>query len=145
MRTTLQGQRLRGRLNGTWTGDWAVGALGPRAGMLIAPSAADRYRWVRRHALRGVRTLDAGCGSGWFTLYVAGWGNETIGGSNDPPAIAAGGRAGAPRGGAPGRPAWGGGAGRLPLGRPPRARPRWGRTRGLRAGPLPRDDRARPR
>lgn len=44
------------------------------------PCILDRWRWVRRHLQRGsLRTLDAGCGSGVFTLYAGTLGNEAIG------------------------------------------------------------------
>lgn len=41
---------------------------------------SDRWAWLKRH-LRGggLRTLDAGCGSGVFTMYSAKIGNETLG------------------------------------------------------------------
>src|SRR3989344_7486468 len=44
----------------------------------------DRYRWLKKHLLAGpLRTLDAGCGSGAFTMYAAKRGNEAIGISFD--------------------------------------------------------------
>ena len=44
------------------------------------PCILDRWRWLRRHLQRGsLRTLDAGCGSGVFTLYAGTLGNEAIG------------------------------------------------------------------
>jgi cyclopropane fatty-acyl-phospholipid synthase-like methyltransferase len=48
------------------------------------PSVFDRWRWIRRQLLPGpLRTLDAGCGAGAFTLYAAKIGNEAIGLSFD--------------------------------------------------------------
>ncbi len=48
------------------------------------PSVFDRWRWIRRQLLHGsVRTLDAGCGSGAFTMYAARCGNEAVGISFD--------------------------------------------------------------
>ncbi len=44
----------------------------------------DRYRWLKKHLLAGpLRTLDAGCGSGAFTMYAARIGNEAVGISFD--------------------------------------------------------------
>ena len=49
------------------------------------PTVVDRWRWLKRHLLPGpLRTLDAGCGSGAFTLYAARIGNEAVGVSFDP-------------------------------------------------------------
>jgi len=48
------------------------------------PAVFDRWLWLRRHLRRGpVRTLDAGCGSGAFTIYAAKVGNEAVGLSFD--------------------------------------------------------------
>jgi 2-polyprenyl-3-methyl-5-hydroxy-6-metoxy-1,4-benzoquinol methylase len=48
------------------------------------PCVFDRWRWVMQHLASGpVRTLDAGCGSGAFTMYAARLGNEAIGLSFD--------------------------------------------------------------
>ena len=45
---------------------------------------ADRWDWLRRHLLPGpIRTLDAGCGSGAFTLGAAKLGNQAVGLSFD--------------------------------------------------------------
>lgn len=47
-------------------------------------SIFDRWLWLRRRLLRGdLRTLDAGCGSGVFSLYAARLGNEVVGISGD--------------------------------------------------------------
>ena len=44
----------------------------------------DRWDWLRRRLLPGpVRTLDAGCGSGAFTLGAAKLGNQAVGLSFD--------------------------------------------------------------
>jgi len=48
------------------------------------PLVFDRWIWLRRHLRPGsLRTLDAGCGSGAFTLYAAKIGNEARGLSFD--------------------------------------------------------------
>lgn len=48
------------------------------------PSIFDRWLWLRRRLVPGdVRTLEAGCGSGAFTLYAARLGNEAVGVSFD--------------------------------------------------------------
>ncbi len=48
------------------------------------PMVYDRLRWLRRHLRPGrLRTLDAGCGNGAFTLYAARIGNEAVGISFD--------------------------------------------------------------
>ena len=48
------------------------------------PSVFDRWLWLRRHLQPGpLRTLDAGCGSGAFTMYAAMIGNESVGISYD--------------------------------------------------------------
>lgn len=44
------------------------------------PTVVDRWRWLRRHLRPGeLRTLDAGCGSGAFTMYAAMQGNRALG------------------------------------------------------------------
>jgi 2-polyprenyl-3-methyl-5-hydroxy-6-metoxy-1,4-benzoquinol methylase len=44
------------------------------------PTVFDRWVWLRRYLWPGPRrTLDAGCGTGAFTLYAAKIGNEAIG------------------------------------------------------------------
>ncbi|MDP3956654.1 MAG: class I SAM-dependent methyltransferase [bacterium] len=44
----------------------------------------DRWFWLRKNLLPGnLRTLDAGCGSGAFTMYAAKIGNEAVGISFD--------------------------------------------------------------
>jgi SAM-dependent methyltransferase len=63
--------------------------LGWRATILQGdPSVVDRWRWLKRH-LRGgpLRTLDAGCGSGAYTMYAARIGNHAVGVSFDPAQI----------------------------------------------------------
>jgi SAM-dependent methyltransferase len=55
-------------------------------GLLLYDDAImfDRWLWLRRHLGRGpVRTLDAGSGSGAFTLYASVAGNEAVGISFD--------------------------------------------------------------
>src|SRR5438105_7188658 len=48
------------------------------------PIMFDRWLWLRNHLVRGpVRTLDAGSGSGAFTLYASIAGNEAVGISFD--------------------------------------------------------------
>ena len=48
------------------------------------PAVYDRWRWLKRHLHPGpLRTLDAGCGAGEFTLYAARIGNSAIGLSYD--------------------------------------------------------------
>ncbi len=44
------------------------------------PCVLDRWRWLRRRLSPGdMRTLDAGCGSGAFSLYAARIGNVSVG------------------------------------------------------------------
>ena len=48
------------------------------------PTTYDRWEWLKRHLQEGpLRTLDAGCGSGVFTIFAAKLGNESIGISFD--------------------------------------------------------------
>jgi SAM-dependent methyltransferase len=48
------------------------------------PSVFDRWVWLRDHLQPGpLRTLDAGCGSGVFTMYAAKIGNQSLGLSFD--------------------------------------------------------------
>ncbi|MGH7934815.1 MAG: hypothetical protein ACREQN_16860, partial [Candidatus Binataceae bacterium] len=58
-----------------------VRLLGWRATVLHGdPMTLDRWRWLKRHLRAGrLRTLDAGCGSGAFTMYAAKIGNEAVG------------------------------------------------------------------
>lgn len=52
------------------------------------PSVFDRWRWLKRHLRPGpLRTLDAGCGSGAFTMYAAKIGNFAVGLTNDGPHV----------------------------------------------------------
>jgi SAM-dependent methyltransferase len=45
----------------------------------------DRWLWLRRHLRHGgVRTLDAGCGNGGFSIYAAREGNEVVAASFSP-------------------------------------------------------------
>ena len=48
------------------------------------PSSFDRWIWLKRHLLPGpLRTLDAGSGSGAYTMYAAKIGNQALGISSD--------------------------------------------------------------
>ncbi len=48
------------------------------------PSSYDRWQWLKLYLKRGnLRTLDAGCGSGAFTMYASSIGNNSIGISYD--------------------------------------------------------------
>jgi SAM-dependent methyltransferase len=43
------------------------------------PTVLDRWLWARRHLRKGkVRTLDAGCGNGAFSIYAARSGNDVL-------------------------------------------------------------------
>jgi 2-polyprenyl-3-methyl-5-hydroxy-6-metoxy-1,4-benzoquinol methylase len=43
------------------------------------PCVLDRWLWLRRHLRKGnVRTFDAGCGNGGFSIYAARIGNEVV-------------------------------------------------------------------
>jgi SAM-dependent methyltransferase len=43
-------------------------------------TVVDRWGWLRRHLRPGpLRTLDAGCGAGAFTMYAARRGNQAVG------------------------------------------------------------------
>ncbi len=49
------------------------------------PSVLDRWMWVRKHLRRGpVRTFDAGCGNGVFSIYAASTGNGVVAASFSP-------------------------------------------------------------
>jgi len=49
------------------------------------PSVLDRWLWLRRHLRMGrVRTLDAGCGNGAFSIYAALCGNDVLAASFSP-------------------------------------------------------------
>jgi len=44
------------------------------------PCVFDRWKWLQHHLLPGpLRTFDAGCGSGVFTIYASKIGNQSIG------------------------------------------------------------------
>jgi SAM-dependent methyltransferase len=66
--------------------DALVRILGWKATVLQGdPTVVDRWAWLKRHLRPGpLRTLDAGCGTGAFTLYAATIGNEAVGVSFDP-------------------------------------------------------------
>ncbi|HVA81050.1 MAG TPA: methyltransferase domain-containing protein [Candidatus Binataceae bacterium] len=65
--------------------DPLIRVLGWRAMFIQGdPMVYDRLRWLRRHLRPGpLRTLDAGCGNGAFTLYAASIGNDAVGISFD--------------------------------------------------------------
>lgn len=65
--------------------DALVRVVGWPATILHGDAAVfDRWRWVRDNLAAGpVRTLDAGCGSGAFSLYAARRGNRVLGLSFD--------------------------------------------------------------
>jgi SAM-dependent methyltransferase len=49
------------------------------------PCVLDRWLWLRRHLRRGrVRTFDAGCGNGAFSIYAARCGNDVLAASFSP-------------------------------------------------------------
>ena len=58
-----------------------VKLIGYSATVLHGDTAVfDRYRWLKKHLLSGhLATLDAGCGSGAFTMYAAKIGNQALG------------------------------------------------------------------
>lgn len=62
-----------------------VKIIGYSATILHGDAAVfDRWIWLRRNLTPGpLRTLDAGCGSGAFTMYAAKIGNEAVGISFD--------------------------------------------------------------
>lgn len=62
-----------------------VKLLGWRATILHGdPAVVDRWRWLSQHLVAGdLATLDAGCGSGAFTLYAGKIGNRATGISFD--------------------------------------------------------------
>lgn len=68
---------------GSKGGDFLARAFGWKAGVVLDAAAFDRWRWMRTRITPGARTLDAGCGSGWFALYLASRGSETVGVSFD--------------------------------------------------------------
>ncbi|MBM4388483.1 MAG: class I SAM-dependent methyltransferase [Deltaproteobacteria bacterium] len=65
--------------------NFLFGILGFWALILHGDTAVfDRWVWLRKKIARGpLRTLDAGCGSGAFTMYAAKVGNEALGISFD--------------------------------------------------------------
>jgi 2-polyprenyl-3-methyl-5-hydroxy-6-metoxy-1,4-benzoquinol methylase len=65
--------------------DPVIRILGWRAMFIQGdPMVYDRWRWLRRYLRAGpLRTLDAGCGNGAFTMYAARIGNDAVGISFD--------------------------------------------------------------
>src|SRR5271165_435270 len=64
--------------------DFLVRIIGWRATLLGDPATTDRWRFLQSHLRPGdLRTLDAGCGSGAFTMYAAHIGNRALGLSFD--------------------------------------------------------------
>lgn len=61
--------------------DGLIKVFGWKAGIYQSdPTSYTRYRWLKEHLKPGpVRTLDAGCGSGTYSLLAASLGNEVIG------------------------------------------------------------------
>lgn len=61
--------------------DPLLGVLGWKATILHGdPTVVDRWRWLSDNLTAGdVRTLDAGCGSGAFTMYARMCGNNALG------------------------------------------------------------------
>ena len=60
--------------------DTMVRVLGWRALLIHGdPCVLDRWMWLRRHLRKGpIRTFDAGCGNGGFSIYAARAGNEVV-------------------------------------------------------------------
>jgi SAM-dependent methyltransferase len=61
-------------------GDTMLRVLGWRSLLIHGDTCVlDRWLWLRRHLRRGaVRTFDAGCGNGAFSIYAAREGNEVL-------------------------------------------------------------------
>lgn len=62
-------------------GNAIIKLFGIKAAALFGDAAVfDRFRWLKKNLRKGsLRTLDAGCGSGAFSLYAASMGNEVVG------------------------------------------------------------------
>jgi len=60
--------------------DMTLRAFGWKALLIHGdPCVLDRWLWLRRHLRKGdVRTFDAGCGNGAFSIYAARCGNEVV-------------------------------------------------------------------
>jgi 2-polyprenyl-3-methyl-5-hydroxy-6-metoxy-1,4-benzoquinol methylase len=60
--------------------DALLRAMGWRSLLLHGdPCVLDRWLWLRRHTRAGsVRTFDAGCGNGAFSIYAARQGNDVV-------------------------------------------------------------------
>jgi SAM-dependent methyltransferase len=66
--------------------DMTLRAFGWKALLIHGdPCVLDRWLWLRRHLRKGaVRTFDAGCGNGAFSIYAARCGNEVVAASFSP-------------------------------------------------------------
>jgi 2-polyprenyl-6-hydroxyphenyl methylase/3-demethylubiquinone-9 3-methyltransferase len=66
--------------------DLLLRALGWRSLLLHGdPCVVDRWLWLRAHLRRGpLRTFDAGCGNGAFSIYAARLGNDVVAASFSP-------------------------------------------------------------
>jgi 2-polyprenyl-3-methyl-5-hydroxy-6-metoxy-1,4-benzoquinol methylase len=83
-RTSSLAAPIPARLPGELVRNLLVRLLGWRALILQSdPPTWDRWRWVESHLHDGGRVLDAGSGSGGFTMYAAVRGHETVGLSFD--------------------------------------------------------------
>jgi SAM-dependent methyltransferase len=69
--------------------DLLLRALGWRSLLIHGdPCVVDRWWWLRAHLRSGaMRTLDAGCGNGAFSIYAARLGNEVVAASFSPSEI----------------------------------------------------------
>lgn len=67
-------------------GDTMLRLLGWRSLLIHGDTCVlDRWLWLRRHLRKGdVRTFDAGCGNGAFSIYAARAGNDVVAASFSP-------------------------------------------------------------
>ena len=65
--------------------DFIFKLLGFNALIILGdPTSFDRFLWLKHHLKSGhLKTLDAGCGSGSFTIFAAKIGNDALGISFD--------------------------------------------------------------